>query len=241
MKNKNIFLIILLLIILSNIGSAVIITTPVLFEIYSGTTYITVFNQTADFFNVSTAGHYLEINVNGTRLNFTTTTNKTLTGVSSYNGTINFTANGSGILTTTILTNNSLTPYNLYTDGILSSTITTDIGGNLIFNFTGDGITHNIMILQGSSPTPPLPSIQISKTFTCGGITGYANIAIPLFGLALMILAFAFILLQIRSSIGGETHISVITITSGILVSIVGFAMLILGNYILNSIFGALC
>lgn len=233
MKVINIFLIILVsMTLLSNTGSAATITTPVLFEIYTNTTYITIYNQTADSFTVSTAQHYLDIYLNGTHLIFTTTTNKTLTGISYSNGILNLTVNGTGTLTTTISTNTKLTPYNLYIDGVFSSTITTDINGNLQFNYNGDNTSHVVLITQ--SLLTPQQQIQISKAVSCGGITSYESTVMGIFGLALMIFGFVFVLYSLKMQ-------NYIAITSGILTVIIGFAMLLLGNYILNSIFGALC
>jgi hypothetical protein len=57
-----------------------------------------------------------------------------------------------------------------------------------------------------------------------------------LFGLALMILGFSLIFITIKSQ-----SLTITILTSSILVIIIGFAMLLIGNYLLNSIFGLLC
>lgn len=211
--------------------SATTITTPVMFEIYSNTTYITIYNQTAEFFNVSTEGHYLDININSTHLNLTTTTNKTITGISFLNDNLTFTVNGSGILTTSIRMNQSLKPYSVYIDGVYSTTMTSDSFGDLNFNYTIDENIHTLSIIQIDPPVAFLISI---KNTTCNNISIYESIVIIIFSLALMIFGLLSIIYSFRSQ-------NYTTIFIGVMTLIIGFTMLILGNYILLYIFNILC
>ena len=226
------YYLILVILLISPLASAVIITDPVLFEIYSGTIYITIHNQTATFFNVSTSEHWLDIDVNNTHFNFTTTSNMTITNITSSNGVFGLNINGTGILTIHITTNNPFTLYPSFIDNVLSGTILSDSQGTVAFNFTADGSAHNVLI------TTPAIIIQntllIQKNNTCGFISNYEVIIIVLFSIGLMILGLSTIMFTVKAG-------NYFAIISGITMTVFGFTLLILGNYILSIFFNILC
>lgn len=230
MKIKYILLIFLLIYIPSS--NAVTITYPILFEIYPDTTYITIYNQSADFFNISSSNHYLDINLNNTHFNFTTLSNTSITNISINNSVSTMTLNGSGILTINISNNVPLSSFVIFLDGIPSDSFLTDSSGNLMFNFTGDGIQHILIITQIS--TIIQQTLQTTKTISCGFISNYESSAIIIFSISLMIFGFIFVLNSFKSQ-------NYTLIVSGIMVVVIGFAILLLGNYLLSAIFTSLC
>ncbi len=218
---RKVFLFLLILIIFTSVVDAVTITDPVDFEIYADTTYITIYSQTASFFNVSTSGHYLDIYISGTHLNFTTTTNETLTGISYLNDVLMFTVNGSGVLTTTVRMNTPSSSYAFFINNVYSTIITTNSLGDISFNYSIDDEIYNLRIEK--------MSISTQKTISCNSITDYKSIVIILFAVVLMIFGFGIVISSIKIQ-------NMTMIMTGITTIIVGFALLLLGNYILSAI-----
>jgi hypothetical protein len=71
-------------------------------------------------------------------------------------------------------------------------------------------------------------------------LPAYSDIAIPLFGLALLVLGFGTLYMTLRTGMSGG-EISTVLIVSAIMTSIIGFGLIILGNYLLYAIYGATC
>lgn len=118
------------------------------FEIYEGTTYIVINDQTADFFNVSTEDHYVDISLNGTNINFTTSTNKTLTGITYLDDILEFIATGAGTLTINATMSNALTRYGLFENGIQQDSDETDESGHADLEFTLGSGTYYFTIKE---------------------------------------------------------------------------------------------
>lgn len=79
-------------------------------------------------------------------------------------------------------------------------------------------------------------SLTASKSQTCSSTRGYSDIAIPLFGLALMILGFSVIIITLRSN-----SLTLTVLITAITTSISGFALLLVGNYLLYAIYTVTC
>lgn len=134
---------IIFIFLLYSISSANAVTIDsALFEIYEDIVYITIKNSVADFFNVSTTGHYLDVNINGVHINFTTTANKTITGLTYSDDTISFTTTGAGSLTINSTMENPLTKYILSTSRGGYQVTESDESGNVIFTFESDSEYH---------------------------------------------------------------------------------------------------
>lgn len=73
------------------------------------------------------------------------------------------------------------------------------------------------------------------KLDTCSGIRNYSDIAIPLFGLALMILGFGVILIQLN----GKSNPYIIL--TSLMIIIIGFSTLLIGSYIIYNFYGIVC
>lgn len=97
----------------------------------------------------------------------------------------------------------------------------------IIVTFNLTNVNQNV-ILQGT----PL-QVHID---TCTGIRSYSDIAIPLFGLALMILAFGVIFITLKS----QTITAPLLITT-MMIAVIGFALILVGNYLLYAIYGVTC
>jgi hypothetical protein len=151
---------------------------------------------------------------------FTIATNQTATIVWSINGTTKQTNTS---VTSASYSNSTATVGNY----IVTATASNDNGSiTQIWTWT---------VTNASAPTPSLPvTLAAGRASTCGSLMTYESAIMSIFGLALMILGFAVVLFSLKNQNGAA-------ILSGIMTMIIGFAMLILGNYILYAIFGALC
>ncbi len=110
-----------------------------------------------------------------------------------------------------------------------------------------DAIGSRYMLDDSFNSIVITPEIVISTTQTispkintCNNIRSYSDIVIPLFGLALMILGFGSLFITLKSSINGN-QISGILITTSIMISIIGFGMILIGNYLLYIIYNFTC
>jgi len=88
--------------------------------------------------------------------------------------------------------------------------------------------------------TPIISSLTISRLSTCNSTRTYSDIVFPLMGLLLMILGFGTIFVALKSGINGGTIIGS-TIFAGVLVAIIGFGLILIGNYLLYSIYNVTC
>jgi len=100
-------------------------------------------------------------------------------------------------------------------------------------------ISQNVQIPE---PPPPTPDpIEESKLETCASTRGYSDTVIPLMGLLLMIVGFGTIFITMRSGMTGSSNMSGTLILSSIMLIVVGFGLLIIGNYLLYAIYGVTC
>jgi len=139
----------------------------------------------------------------------------------------------------------SITPgigFLIYVDNILTNSLTSDASGQLpLFsiehNITQKTITVLAVIVEDSVEDPSLSTaLVVSKAQTCSGIASYITVVVPLFGLALMIFSLSIVIIQIKGSQSQSTPINPLLISTAIIVSIVGFGMLLIGNYLIYSI-----
>lgn len=122
------------------------------------------------------------------------------------------------------------TKIRIKVDGISVSNITSDASGYISFNYVGGYSEHQFETLLHT--TDLTENIAISKSQSCSGINSYITIVVPLFGLALMIFSIVIVYGQLRLS----EHINPVIISTAIIVSIVGFGMLMIGNYLIYNI-----
>lgn len=124
------------------------------------------------------------------------------------------------------------TDINVKVDNVLSAIIKTNNTGYISFIYTGGYSNHTFDL----SVHTLQESIQTSKAQTCSGINNYIIVAIPIFGLALMIFAIMFIFIQIKGMQSGESQVNPLSIILSIFTVIIGFALLVVGNYLVYTI-----
>lgn len=99
-------------------------------------------------------------------------------------------------------------------------------------NYYGGIASQTIVVID---PLTPPAAAFVSN---CQSISSFISSLMPIFGLGLMIISFVLILNQFKGFQSGEAQINPTAIISGILVGIIGFAMLTIGNYVLYAITG---
>ncbi len=103
--------------------------------------------------------------------------------------------------------------------------------------FNGDFIQINANLTL----TPIIPVRSSNLSTTCGNIANFSYTTLVLIGLSLIILGFSLILIILRSSGFNSVLLLSSLIITDIIVIIIGFSMIFLGNYLLSSIYTVLC
>jgi hypothetical protein len=205
---------------------------------YWGIDKISLQNNTAKFYSNGTID-FLSNNDYDTQTNFSVipSSNSINVTISTWNTTGDYkkqwnesSSNSSVTTQHTIGDFPSLTNIEILIDGVSSAVIMSNSSGYISFNYVGGYSEHQFETQIYSQ------SLQASKTATCSGISSYIPITIPLFGLALMILAFGVIIFQIRGTLGEESQLNFTLISVSVMTAIIGFGMLLVGNYLIYSI-----
>ncbi len=121
-------------------------------------------------------------------------------------------------------------------DGLRVSTLVSNSTGYVTFNYVGGYSQHLFEISTYVSS-----NININRLATCASTKSYSDIVFPLMGLLLMITGFGTIFITLKSSFNEGTTVSGAIIISSTLLIVVGFGLILVGNYLLYAIYGVTC
>ena len=117
----------------------------------------------------------------------------------------------------------------------------------IIFNRLYPFYIDNILLTNLSDVTIPISSdiivtssLTTSRLSTCNSTRAYSDIVFPLMGLLLMIFGLGTIFVTLKSGFDGGTILGT-TIFAGVLVAIIGFGLMLVGNYLLYLIYNVTC
>lgn len=229
-KYKDYIFLILLVFLLIPISSASItIDNPD--QIFSTTTANFSFPNNITLDALYFQGSYIILIENGSQILFSANSNTTISYLYNLNDNVNIIINSSGNINIIAQMSKSNTYY-VY--------VINDTSYNILSDDTGLVNINIIIYKQTTFNIYYSTSLFLTSLNTCNSIRNYSDIIFPIFGLALMTLGFGVIILQIRGAENGTPANPYIIITS-IIISIVGFATLLIANYIIYKIFGIVC